>query len=105
MGAVWGWEKAYVSGDDMASMLIRCLTLLSARLSCIVHVRHLPRVSDWEARLVDRLSRKSTTTSFDEKLLANFRVSPPADFVDWLMNPTEDWVLPGKLCRFLDSVL
>jgi hypothetical protein len=60
MAAVWGWEKNYVSGDNMASILLRCIVLLSARLGTIVHVSHLPRVSDWEARLADRLSRERT---------------------------------------------
>jgi hypothetical protein len=77
MAAVWGWEKIYVSGDNMASMLLRCIVLLSARLGSVVHVRHLPRVSDWEARLADKLSRERTTTNFDRKLLSNFSVNIP----------------------------
>jgi hypothetical protein len=105
MGAVWGWEKGYVAGDNMASILIRCIVVLSARLGSVIHVTHLPRVSDWEARVADRLSRSKTTTPMDRCLLSHYNLSIPECFLSWLSHPSEDWSLPLTLVSHVDRML
>lgn len=94
----WGWEKRYLTGDNMASILLRCIQLISAKLGSMIHIKHLPRVSNWEASTVDRLSRESTTTRADRQLLSSFSYKLPDPLLVWLANPSEDWSLPVKLC-------
>ena len=94
----FGWLKRHVTGDVMASILIRALHLVSAYLGCQVHVEHLPRKSTWDANLVDRLSGSRSTTMQDRKLLASFRLPEvPAVLWDWMCNPVEDWDLAVRL--------
>ncbi len=98
MGCVFGWNNGYCKEDNLASILIRCLVLLSAKLEIALHVCHLPRMSSWEACLADRLSRLATTSQADKKLLSSFPKNPlPQAFAAWLANPTEDWALPFNL--------
>jgi hypothetical protein len=94
----YGWVNKSVSGDTCASIVFRALGLLSAYLSVYVHVVHVPRMSTWEARICDRLSRSATTTVNDKRLLNDFkRKKLPKEMLDWLKNPTEDW----KMCNVL----
>lgn len=37
---VFGWEKRYCRNDPETSMLLQCLHVLEARLSCRIHVTH-----------------------------------------------------------------
>lgn len=98
IGCVFAWENGYSREDNITSILVRVLTLLSAKLSCVVHVKHLSRCSDWGSNLADRLSRSKTTTSNDRKLLKEFSNKPlPVVFKDWMDRPFEDWDLPIKI--------
>ena len=98
MGGVFGWNNGFCKEDNMASIMIRCLVLLSAKLEIALHVQHLPRLSSWEACLADRLSRLSTTSMADRALLSSFSAKPlPTAFAEWLAHPSEDWSLPLKL--------
>jgi hypothetical protein len=72
IGCFFGWENRSVTEDTGASILIRVLHLVSSYLGCVVHVQHLPRMSSWDAKLADRLSREATTTANDQKLLDSF---------------------------------
>jgi hypothetical protein len=56
IGCYFAWINRYSSEDQLTSILVRALHILSAYLACEVHIEHLPRVSSWEAILVDRLS-------------------------------------------------
>jgi hypothetical protein len=98
IGCFFGWENRSVRGDIHASIVIRSLHLVSSFLGCIVHVQHLPRMSSWDARLADRLSRESTTTWADRELLhAHQPKKIPKALRDWLENPTEDFSLATKI--------
>jgi len=91
----YGWLNRQCAGDELASIAIRSLHLLSAFLCCEIHVEHLPRVSTWDAMLADRLSRERTTTYNDKRLLASFPVMPlPSSLVEWLRSPEENWNVP-----------
>jgi hypothetical protein len=100
----FGWENRSVNGDTCASILIRALHLISAFLGCMVHFQHLPRMSSWDARLADRLSRESTTTVEDKRLLDSFpKYQLPKSLRDWLLKPEEDFSLAERLLEEVES--
>ena len=100
----FGWINRHVSGDVMASILIRTLHLVCAYLGCQVHVEHLPRKSTWDANLVDRLSRSRSTTRQDRLLLASFRFPEvPVVLRDWMCDPVEDWELANRILDFVKN--
>jgi hypothetical protein len=106
MGVVWGWEKQYLTGDSTASVILRCILLLSALLETVVHVVHVPRCSTWEARMADRLSRADTVSNSDKKLLESFKMAKlPPVFTNWLKDPKEDWNFPIKICDYVENIL
>lgn len=102
IGCVFAWEKGYSKEDNLASILVRVLVLLSAKLSCVVHIHHHPRNSSWESTMADRLSRSRTTSNQDRKLLDHYsnRRLPPT-FEKWMENPIEDWSMPIALLNEL----
>jgi hypothetical protein len=94
----YGWISRSVKEDITASILIRCIGLLAAFVGSQFHVVHLPRLSNWEGQVVDRLSRSSTTTRWDRNLLASFKDQRlPRCLELWLESPSEDWSLPVRL--------
>ena len=104
IGCVFAWKNGYSKEDNLASILVRFLVLLSAKLSCIVHIHHLPRNSSWESCLADRLSRESSTTASDRMLLRSFHgFQLPSMFRDWMSNPVEDWNFPIRLINDLSN--
>jgi hypothetical protein len=104
-GCIFGWQNKSVSGDNCASILIRALHLISAYLGSVIYMEHLPRVSSWDARLVDRLSREKTTTSADRHLLHTMtsRTLPPR-FLSWLEDPDENFSLANDLLSEVEKV-
>jgi len=101
---IFGWYDKKMPGDSIVSILIRSLYLISFYLASIVHVVHLPRLSTWEACLVDRLSRHSTTENADRFILSNHDGgSVPVFMYEWLRNPTEDWSLPYKILSYVKN--
>jgi hypothetical protein len=95
----FGWINRKVSNDECASIIVRTLHLLSLYLCCNIHIEHLPRLSSEEACLVDRLSRKSTTSMEDRMLLDKYESNDDLLFplVLWLKNPEADWKLPMRI--------
>ena len=94
----YGWVNRSVSGDTCASIVFRALGLISAYLNIYIHVVHVPRMSTWEARICDRLSRSITTTDNDMRLLNDFKGKKLSkDILKWLKKPTENW----KMCNVL----
>jgi hypothetical protein len=102
----FGWINRQAAGDETASVLIRALHLICLLLNCDVHIEHLPRMSNWEAQLVDRLSREATTTKSDQRLLDSFpRFALPDCIMRWLNDPTEDWTLCLELLESVKNKL
>jgi hypothetical protein len=100
----FGWINKHAPCDEMASILIRSLHLISAYLGSQIHISHLPRLSNWEACLVDRLSRSETTTREDRRLLNSFPgMSIPKALEKWMKDPKEDWKLPVELLKSVKS--
>jgi len=104
IGCIYAWENGYCNSDMLTSILVRCLVLISARISCIVHVLHSPRCSTWESNLADRLSRERTTLPSDLRLVQSFLpLDLPSTFKSWLQQPNEDWTLPIRLLEDLSN--
>ena len=102
----YSWDKKYVKEDIYTTIIFRSLFLISSFLATIVHVKHLPRMTTWEARLTDRLSRRSSTSHGDRELLKSFGdLEAPQFFKSWLDDPTPDWDLPLKLICFVESCI
>jgi hypothetical protein len=102
----YGWLNKNSPNDEVASILIRALHLISCFLQCQVHIQHLPRMSNWEAQVVDRLSREETTTHNDKRLLASFpRYRMPSKLQSWMANPVEDWTMPLSLLKHVKKVM
>lgn len=98
ISCIFGWQNKAATHDNAASILIRSLHLLSAFLECKIDVVHLPRMSTWEAELVDRLSRKSSTTSEDRRLIQSFNLKRLPECIEcWMKNPYEDFILAKKV--------
>ncbi len=93
--SVKGWHTC------IYSILIRALHLISAYLGCIIYFCYLQRMSTWDAKLADRLSRESTTSTEDKKLLNSF---PPIQNVELLWKMAAEsrrgflfgWVSAGR---------
>jgi len=95
IGTVQAWENKYAKEDVYTSILIRTIHLISCVLSSIIHVKHVPRMSTWESVRVDSMSRESTSSSSDNKLLSSFEPKTfPVRFSQWLNNPSVDWSMP-----------
>jgi hypothetical protein len=106
IAVVHGWANRGVKRDKSASILIRTLHLVASFLGCIVHVRHLPRMSTPDARLADRLSRKHTTRRIDTLRIRQAIKPPiPPALARWLRNPKVDWDLPMNTLRDVQDLL
>jgi hypothetical protein len=100
IGCYFGWVNRQTPNDAMASILIRSLHLISCLLEAEIHIEHLPRMSTWTARMVDRMSRRETTSRGDQRLLDEHKGREiPACLLEWLENPVEDWDLCDKLLQ------
>ena len=99
----YGWQSKNIAGDCTASILVRTLLILSAYLSCYVHVERLPRVSTWDAIVCDNLSREKTTGIREKRILAKVGFSAPEVFTNWLENPDEDWEIVNRLLEYVEN--
>jgi hypothetical protein len=102
LGCYYGWEGRKVKGDREASIIIRSMAVIAAYLHCCVHVQHLPRMSTWDARLCDKLSRARTTSGNEYSLLSQYsNVKVPVQLRNWLNNEIKGW----DLCETLLEVV
>ena len=73
IGCHFAWETGYSRTDNLASILVRTLVLISELLSSVIIIDNQPRDTTWEIKLADRLSREKTTTSQDRSMLRSFK--------------------------------
>ena len=100
LGVVYGWTKKYCKNDPETSLLLRTLHIIEAFLPCKIYVEHVKRCSNNMSRLVDSLSRKSTTTVSDlEKISKGLIHHPSGAICDWLDHPVLDWTFPEKIVK------
>jgi hypothetical protein len=106
VGCYYSWINRQATNDAMASILVRALHLISNFLACDVHIEHLPRLSTWQARMVDRMSRKETTTRGDREILVKYGGGEtPHCLVRWLKSPGENWGLCLELLEHVKNVI
>jgi hypothetical protein len=105
-GTIFGMLNKHTRGDKCASMFIRAAFMIAAYLECKIHVQHLPRMSDWGAEVTDRLSRLSSTTWQDEKLILAFDHRPlPTCLLRWFDHPIVDWSLADNLLQHVKAIV
>ena len=98
IGCFFGWVNKYVTGDRMASILVKAMHLICSYLGSQIHIEHLPRDSTWDSKLVDRLSREKSTTRQDKRLLDSFESQRiPVCLEKWMNKPEENWDLANQL--------
>lgn len=98
LACVFGHKNKLMKGDACASILIRAVHLISAVLGSVIHVEHIARCSSWESRMVDSMSRASTTGFLETHTLTRFtNLQLPVFFTDWISNPVENWDLAYSL--------
>ena len=106
IACIYGWENRAMKGDIMASIIVRAIHLISCYLGSTIHMYHLPRKSDFESNMVDRMTREKTLSFQDRKLLNSFRnLKIPSFFMDWLSYPTEDWDLSMKILNHVKDLV
>jgi hypothetical protein len=105
IAVVFGWDSRSVKFDDMATIILRAVHLISLYLGCTVHIMHSPRrTSKWEV-LVDNLSRMSSRSAADRNLVRQAEKSKVSGaLARWLNNPKEGWELPYILLREVKKI-
>jgi hypothetical protein len=90
--------------DKSTAVLIRALYLITSYLECEIFVDHLPRVSNWESSMVDRMSRRSSTSPKDDALLRSFKYPKlPRCLIDWFASPKTSWNMAIELLEFVEK--
>jgi hypothetical protein len=106
MACVYGFENGQLKNDESASIMIRAAKLVSAYLGTVLHVEHVGRRSCWEAELADNLSRERTTSFIEQRALSRFACKKlPSVLTEWLVDPVNDWSLPLRLLKHMQSIL
>ncbi len=105
-GTVYSMTNRMCKGDKMAAIFVRAPYLISAYLECQLHIEQLPRMSDWGAEVADRLSRRSSTTEQDKKMLGAYKNrNIPSCLENWFRNPVMDWSLAVKLLEHVEKLV
>jgi hypothetical protein len=100
----YAWLNKYVKNDLSASIITRALVVISAFLECQIHVEHLPRMSSWDARACDRMSRESSMSPNDRALLESFgNLKCPELFTRWLESGCNNWGITSELLEFVEN--
>jgi len=106
IGCVHGWENRGLKEDNYASIVIRAIHLVSAYLSCYVHVVHVPRKTDWEGEVADRMTRRSSTTTWDRRLLLSFGDRRLPSFLStWLSRPDLNWRIANSCLEYVKEMV
>jgi len=106
LAAIFGLENGSVKNDANASVFVRAIVLICGFLNCEIFMEHLPRKADWESKIVDNLSRKSSTTRFERKLVDSFKFdSLPTCLQRWLERPILNWQLAVELVLYVEVML
>lgn len=106
ISVIYGFKKVGTKKDLSASILLKSLHMISYYLGCTLHLKHVHRDSTAESCLVDRLSRKATTTTVELSRVGGIRNSdPPFLLMEWLENPTENWDFAVDLLNYVMSVV
>ncbi len=100
----YAWLNKYAKNDLSASIITRALVVISAFLGCQIHVEHLPRMSSWDARTCDRMSRESSMCPNDHALLKSFgNLKCPEFFTRWLEGGCDNWGITSELLEYVEN--
>jgi hypothetical protein len=100
----YAWLNKYTKNDLSASIITRALVVISAFLGCQIHVEHLPRMSSWDARTCDRMSRESSMGPNDRALLKSFgNLKCPEFFTFWLESGCDNWGITSELLEYVEN--
>jgi len=100
------WNRRMPRKNEYAAIVLRILHMLEAALPCRIFIQYHRRCSTDEAKLVDRLSRKSTTTPEDYSQLQHLPIkTPQGPFVTWLSSPDLDWQICNNTVQYILSCL
>jgi len=98
------WKSRYSNEDEYLSILVRCLHMISIRISSVMHIRHRPRCSNWESNMVDNMSRDTTTSYSELSLLESFsNMSIPQFMLNWLSSPTISWDIVNTCVAYVEE--
>ncbi len=103
MACIFGWENRYLKEDSYCSIVIRAIHVLAAYLECYVHIEHVPRKSDWESTMADRMTRDRSMTTQDRRLLASEKLELPQALINWLARPSMHWNLCMDLLQSINT--
>ena len=98
---LWGWKSGFVSKDDTASEVLKCVRYLSGYLGARVFIEHVGRMSTEMASLADEMSRREISLSETTNRAlrqAEFRVVK-GFLLNWLKNPCAGWDLCNELLK------
>ncbi len=100
------WLRRMPRRNEHAAIVLRTLHMLEAILPCRIFIQYQRRCSTEAAKLVDRLSRQSTTTPEDYEQLQHLHIhTPKGPFIDWLSQPEIDWALPKTTVQYINNML
>jgi hypothetical protein len=100
IAVVFGWENRGIKFDTSATTILKAIHLISGYLGATVHIRHVPRRSNKWAELADNLSRKSSTTYQDRRMLTRaWRSIVGGELLKWLEAPREHTELSKRLLK------
>ena len=86
--------------------MLRVLHVIEVYLPCKIHLQHVKRCSTTMAKLVDQLSRTSSTTAKTLRKIENSeKFKPKGVMYKWLKQPTLDWSLPEKIIKEISVLL
>jgi hypothetical protein len=100
------WLRRVAKYNETMAIFVQTLHLLKAMLPCKIYVHYLKRCSTTPAKLVDQLSRSSTTTKRTWQP-TNYITPTPIDgpILNWLQHPFPDWQLPLLILNHVKSKL
>jgi hypothetical protein len=100
------WLRRVAKYNETMAIFVQTLHLLEAMLPCRIYVHYLKRCSTKPARIVDQLSRTSTTTETTWKEINNITPNVvEGPLLHWLQHPSPDWQLPYLLLDHTKSKL
>lgn len=98
IATVWAYENGRSRKDPYTSVIISALNHIAVSAPCKLYVKHLPRVSTYQALLADILSRQNDKGLYlFNEFKDNIQTSWPPSLQQWFSSPNLDWFLGKKL--------
>ena len=108
-GSVFIWRKGYSTNCPLSSALVTAIASVAAGLGCRVELVKITRCSSPLAHMADALSKGDFKRFWrwenedDGVKLAREPLKIPEALLRWVIHPTPDWELGGKLLKELSQ--